>query len=90
MVQIKKSKSSSGRLNKTMLKESTLRPEHTRRQIAATHLCNASQQQISSAGQQNFYENFVAATCCTNSNWFYFVQSVAAINQKYNGRNEFM
>ena len=39
-----------------------LRREHIGRQIAATCRSNTSQQQISSREQENFIENFVAAT----------------------------
>jgi hypothetical protein len=36
------------------------------------------QRQISSCEQENFSENFVAATYRTNSNWFDFVRPIAA------------
>ena len=63
-------------MNQTKL----LRPEHTRRQSAATRRSNKFHRvnkrillKILSPRQ-----NFVAATCRTKSNWFDFVRHVAA------------
>ena len=46
-----------------------------RRQIARKHVAATN---VIACEQENFIENFVAAACCTKSNWFDFVRHVAA------------
>ena len=57
-----------------------LRPEHTRRQIAATRrsnkFCRVNKRILLKILSPR--QNFVAATCRTKSNWFNFVRHVAA------------
>ena len=58
-----------------------LRPRHTMRQIAATRRRDRLLQQIASSDMWKSLsprQNFVAAICRMNSNWFEFVRQIAA------------
>ncbi len=72
---------------------SLLRSGHPRRHLAATRRCNTSLQHVLAtcccdmsprvtwcilATNQSLRQNFVAAMCRTNSNWFEFVRHIAA------------